>query len=323
MKLWSSHNRPLYGVLAALGLATIACLGGGRTPVIVQDSGQGVEIPTRIPVATPLPPLPTTPPPGSEDNPLRFLFVTDASGTSSRAEALAETFNEVEPDLVFDIGVTASQQDILSALCLGQIDATTLDALAATAANQRDCGEPLYLLEIDGDTSTQSQLITASTRGIAGVTAFAAQDFCRTDPYSVTGWIVPSLRIQEAGLDPLTQLNSIVTVEDDQEVIERVFNFTCDVGATTVGAELESPTIDSEAIRVLEVLPPVPNNAVVVSSRLDPTTSALIRDLIRDHTDEIADLHAADDLVIVSENDYSELEALLSSAGVDLQQLAQ
>lgn len=316
-----SNRNALLCVVVALTASALAC--ARNAPEVLEDGGQAIVIPTRIPNATPLPPLPTAPPTGSAEDPLMFRFVTDAAGTSSRAASLVESFSEVEPELVFEVDTQDDQLGVVEALCQGEVDVATLDALAALGVQERGCAEPLYLLEVSGETFTQSQLITATARGIAGVTAFAAQDFCRTDPYSISGWVVPSLRIREAELDPLTQLNSVVTVEDDQEVIERVFNFTCDVGATAVGAEQETTSIDPDAIRVLEILPPVPNNAIVVSSRLEPAISALLRDLIRDHTDQIADIHAADDLVIVSESDYDELEALLESAEVSLLELAQ
>ncbi len=312
--------RPFVWVVCLLGATALACAGGSR---VAEDVSQGVVIPTRIPNATPLPPLPTAPPPGSEENPLTLRFVTEASGSSARADTLVGNFNETEPTLIFSVEAVEASAGTLVDLCAGEVDVVTMDAITAIAAVERGCGEPLYLLEEAGEPFTQSQLITATARGIAAVSAFAAQDFCRTDPESISGWIVPSLRIREAELDPLTQLNSVVTVEDDQEVIERVFNFTCDVGATAVGAEQETTSIDPEAIRVLEILPPVPNDAIVVSSRLDLGVSALLRDLLRNNTDIIADIHAADDLVVVSETDYDDLKILLESAGVDLIELAE
>jgi len=309
-----------YVAPVALLAGIIAC-GRSNDP----NGSGGLNLPTQIPARTPLPPLPTEPLPGSEANPLTFIFVVPSEQLSSANNVVDDIIDGLsveEPDIVFDFRVQSTYGDGFQALCSGEAQVVTLDAFGAIAAQDLNCGEPIYILERDGETSMQSQMITSTGRGIFGTTAFAAQDFCRTDPLSVTGWVVPSLRMEQVGVDPQTELNSVVDAETDEEVIRRVLDFRCDVGATLIGAEDTVTSINPDNVRVIEELPEVPNDSIVLASELSPEVEALMRDVVRNYQDDIADVHNADALQPADDSAYGGLRSLLNDVGVDLESLA-
>lgn len=273
-------------------------------------------IPTRTPLPTPLPPLPTSPPPGSEENPLILLFVTDdQSAIEDTAEELAESLAE-ETELIVKTQFTDSYAEAYRALCAGKAHLAPVDAFGYLAVSQGGCGSLLYIAEIDGERYTRGQMVTVAGKEVYSVIGFKGFRFCRPSSVSVSGWIVPSLMLRANGLNPLTDLYSVIDTETDEGVIKSLLEFHCDVGASALGAEEGLP--NANRIRVIEELPPVPNVTLALSLRLDAATRALMIDTLRKYQDELAEIMGADTIFEASESDYADLRKLVEDAKLDL-----
>jgi ABC-type phosphate/phosphonate transport system substrate-binding protein len=176
------------------------------------------------------------------------------------------------------------------------------------------------VVEVDGEIETQTQIV-AEAGEVFTIPNVWQRSFCRVDAGSASGWIVPMLALKANSVDPFSGLGTVVDVADDDAVLESILDGDCEVGVTEIGAEQAFG--DEEAFDVLAELPPVPNTSVVVSAQLDGPRDALMSDLLRKNLGEIAALIGADDLIDVAQVDYSELNALLDLAGVDVAAMAE
>ncbi len=307
-----NHKRPtlLATILVTLLVVVLAaCSGGNR-------SGTTRARPTPLPTPTPLPPLPTEPPPGSEQNPIVFMLVNvkDAKSLASKADDLTKTLSD-ESNLVIQVKVVDNYGDALSALCSGEADVISAQAFAYLSAQERKCGNGVYIAKSKGKLSTQGEMVTLGGRDIFSVKGFGGYRFCRPDPESVNGWIVAGFSMRKNGVNPLTDLYSVTDTGSDEGVIQALLDLKCDVGAAALGAE--SSVKNSRDIVVLEKLPPVPNDTIMLTTQLDGRTLQKVQDLLDNHKDDLIKLIGADDLDTSDDTAFDQLRQLMSDAGVD------
>lgn len=277
-------------------------------------------LPTSVPTATPLPPIPTSSPPGSDANPLVFTFVTaGAEDLEADAQALSEELSS-DADLSISVQLVDSNPAAYEALCGGSAVVASLDAFSTIAAQNGGCGEARYIVEIDGRTETQTQIISEKDK-VFTLPNVWQRSICRTDAHSASGWIVPMLALKANSVDPFSGLGMVVDVDDDDAVLEAILDGECEVGITEIGAE--QALGEDGGVIVLAELPPVPNMSIVVSTQLDGPRNALMSDLLRKNIDAIAALLDADDLVEAEQVNYSALNELLDLAGLDVTALAE
>jgi ABC-type phosphate/phosphonate transport system substrate-binding protein len=278
-------------------------------------------LPTRIPLPTPLPPLPTSPPPGSIENPLVLLFVTDKpTSLEQDAQTLAESVAQ-ETELVVEARLTDNYAESRRALCEGRAHLAPLDALGYLAVSQAGCGSLLYIAEIDGQRSARGQMMTVAGKPVFSVVGFKGFRFCRPSRISVSGWIVPSLKLRANGLNPLTDLLSVVDMVTDKDVVRALLDGRCDVGASALGAEQGLP--NANRIKVIEELPPIPNVTLALSLQLDADTRALLTNTLNGHQEELARLMNVETLFEADESEYADLRKLAEDAKLDLVGLGQ
>ena len=54
------------------------------------------------------------------------------------------------------------------------------------------------------------QIFVRTDSGITELADLAGKTFCRPDPLSTSGWIIPSITLKAAGVDPDTDLAQVV-----------------------------------------------------------------------------------------------------------------
>jgi ABC-type phosphate/phosphonate transport system substrate-binding protein len=250
------------------------------------------------------------------------FVVGDAEAAAIDGERLADSFME-EEDLVIEVRLTEDYAEALDSLCGGEATVASLNSFGYIYASDLGCAELFFVEEQNGKTAEQGQIVVSVTRGIFGVIALRAQDFCRVDSASMLSWIVPSLRMRVDNIDPLNDLTSVVDAGSDAEVFRLVLNNTCDVGATSFGAELDYPEIPNiDRIRVIEELPPVPNDVIAFSPLTPPELRPVIRDLLRSFDDDLADIVEADGLVEEEDALFVGLRDLVQQSRIDLEAYA-
>jgi ABC-type phosphate/phosphonate transport system substrate-binding protein len=298
-----------------LVLVLVGCgNGANKTPV-------SRPRPTPAPTSTALPPLPTLPPPGSTDNPLIVVLVNPSNTTStSDVQALAKSLSD-QTKLIVQVRMTTSYAEARQALCSGSASMISANAFAYLSAVEQACGEGLFTAEINNQTSTQGEMVAGLGRDIYTVKGFAGYRFCRPDSMSVNGWFVPTLSLKMNSIDPLGDLDSVIDSGSDTGVIKDILALKCDVGATKLGAEIGSPGVKS--ILIIEKLPPVPNDTVMISLQLDGRLRALLSDTLRGHIDDIAKVMGANSMVAADDKNFDELRKLFKAADLDVASMGQ
>lgn len=299
----------LIGIVLCLGLLA-GCAQNTPTPAPTRVR------PTPLPTATALPPLPTLPPVGSQDNPIVFMLVNSADKSAiSKADSLAKTLSD-DMKLVVQIKVAQDYGAARAALCSGEASVVSANAFAYLSIVEQGCGDGLYTADVKGDTSTQGEMLAGIGRDIFSVQSFAGFRFCRPNALSVNGWFIPTLSLKANQVDPLGDLDSVVDSGSDENVIKDIIALKCDEGAARLGAEESVP--NAKSVLVIEKLPPVPNDTLLISSRLDENSRAPIVDAIRKHLDGLAGVMGADSLVVTDDKDFDALRKLFSDARIDV-----
>jgi phosphonate transport system substrate-binding protein len=181
-----------------------------------------------------------------------------------------------------------------------------------------------------GSPSYNGQVIARADSGIASLADLAGTTFCRPDPLSTSGWIIPSLEIRGAGVDPDTDLAEIVDAGSHDAVAAAVYNGDCDAGATFVDARttLEETNADvMDVVQVIFVSGDIPNDGV----QYQPSITRELRDQINNAllaiaaTEEgVAALDTAYEWTALELHDdsfYDQFRQILDAAGVSPEDL--
>jgi phosphonate transport system substrate-binding protein len=130
-------------------------------------------------------------------------------------------------------------------------------------------GSPVY----------NGQIYVRGDSGISSVADLGGKTFCRPDPLSTSGWIIPSITLKAAGLDPDTDLAQIVDAGSHDAAVAGVYNGDCDAGSSYVDArstiEEEYPDV-MDVIQVIEISADIPNDGVQFVPDFDGETKTQI-----------------------------------------------
>lgn len=205
---------------------------------------------------------------GTEENPIIWAVVpsgeTDrvVSGFDQIAQAVYD-----ETGLVIKPMVATEYAGVIEAMCSDPPKAqmASLATFSYILAHEKGCAEAELVSVRFGSASYNGQIIVRADSGITSLADLKGKTFCRPDPLSTSGWIIPSLTLKAAGIDPATDLAQIVDAGSHDAVVAGVYNGDCDAGATYVDArsriEEEHPDV-MDVVTVLEVSADIPNDGV-------------------------------------------------------------
>jgi phosphonate transport system substrate-binding protein len=211
----------------------------------------------------------------SEDNPIIWSFVPsgETEQVATGAQEVADLLHD-ETGLYFDTNVATEYAGVIEAMCADPPKAHmgSLATFAYVLANER-CGvEAALVASRFGSPTYNGQLITQADSGIDGIEDLEGKTFCRPDPLSTSGWIIPSLSIRAEGLNPQEDLAEIVDAGSHDAVVAAVYNGDCDAGATYVDArgtlEEEQPDV-MERVVVFHITADIPNDGVQFAPDFD------------------------------------------------------
>ncbi len=211
---------------------------------------------------------PKTPELGTEENPIIWAVVP--SGETDRVvsgfEDIARLVHD-ETGLVIKPMVATEYAGVIEAMCSDPPKAhmASLATFAYILASEKGCAEAELVSVRFGSASYNGQIIVRADSGIESLEDLKGKTFCRPDPLSTSGWIIPSLTLKAAGIDPDTDLAQIVDAGSHDAVVAGVYNGDCDAGATYVDArsriEDEHPDV-MDVIKVISVSADIPNDGV-------------------------------------------------------------
>jgi len=208
---------------------------------------------------------PAEPELGTEANPIKWVFVPsgEMEAVAAGADAVADMIF-AETGLVVDTFVATDYTAAIEAECSGQAHMGSLATFAAITAADRDCAYPALVATRYGSPTYTGQIMAHVDSGITSVADLAGKVFCATDETSTSGWIIPSIMMRAAGVDPDNDVEVIFAGSHDAAVLG-VYNGDCDAGASFVDArasvEDEFPDVMDKVLQI-EISVEIPNDGV-------------------------------------------------------------
>jgi phosphonate transport system substrate-binding protein len=212
---------------------------------------------------------------GSEENPIVWSFVPsgEMEQVAAGAQEVADLLHD-ETGLYFDTNVATEYAGVVEAMCSDPPEAhmASLATFSYVLANER-CGVEAELVAVRfGSPTYNGQIITQADSGIEGIEDLEGKTFCRPDPLSTSGWIIPMIQMRAEGINPEQDLARIVNAGSHDAVVSAVYNGDADVGATYVDArsrlEGDYPDVMDEVV-VIKVTEDIPNDGVQFHPSLD------------------------------------------------------
>ena len=219
---------------------------------------------------------------GTEKNPIIWAVVP-----SGETERVVSGFEEVaqmifdETGLVVEPFVATEYAGVIEALCSDPPKAhmASLATFAYILASDKGCADVSLVSVRYGTPVYNGQVFVRSDSGITSISDLAGKTICRPDPLSTSGWIIPSMTLKAAGIDPDTDLAQVVDAGSHDASVAGVYNGDCDAGTSYVDArgtiEEDYPDV-MDVIQVIEISADIPNDGVQFVTGFDSGLRAQI-----------------------------------------------
>lgn len=305
-----------------------ACRRQQATPqLVVREAG------TPTPISTPLPPVPTAIPVGTEDNPLQMVIRAFEPALARNSVARFQSAIEDESGLVIEVILAERTAEALAALCnssSGQVSVAWLDGLGYMAATEQNCGLPALQVERgrgrDANTGQAGQIIATHDLGISAVSQLSGDDFCRLGYGDFYSWLVPSLLFEANGVNPLQDLESVTDYEDFPDLLEAVADGDCDATGIPEGILDDADNVRDE-IDIVETTVTFPYAILMypievpLGIRLTLTDALISLAQDADNAETMQTLLGQDGLERVNADDFIEFRNFMDNTGLDFAQL--
>jgi len=274
---------------------------------------------------------PTEAPLGTEENPLIWALVP--SGETDTVLAGFDAVTDIiyqQTGLVIDAFVATEYAGVIEALSADPPKAhiASLATFAYLVASERGVAEAELVAVRYGSPSYKGEIITNVDSGITSLEDLVGKTFCRPDPLSTSGWIIPSITLQSIGIDPENDLGEVVDAGSHDAVVVGVYNGDCDAGSVFVDARGnisdEYPDVMDKVI-VLSESVDIPNDGV----QYHPSVPREIRDQINDVLLNCSEIEGCVDAIDVAyewtelglfgDDFYDPFRNVLSAAGVNIE----
>lgn len=269
---------------------------------------------------------------GTEENPIVWAVVP-----SGETERVVTGFEDVaalvfdETGLVIEPFVATEYAGVIEAMCSDPPKAhmASLATFSYILAAERGCAEAALVSVRFGSPVYNGQIFVRADSGIESIQDLAGKTFCRPDPLSTSGWIIPSITLRAAGIDPDTDLAQVVDAGSHDAAVAGVYNGDCDAGSSYVDArstiEEDSPDV-MDVIQVIEISADIPNDGVQFVPEFDDELQTQIVDAllaIAETEEGVEALDTAYEWTALERHDdsfYDPFRQVLDAAGVSVEE---
>lgn len=223
---------------------------------------------------------------GSEENPLVWAFVP--SGEMERVTGGAQSVADLlhaETGLYFKTLVATEYAGVIEALRADPPTAhiSSLATFSYIMAADLGVSKAALVAVRRGTAFYQGQIIARVDSGIKNLTDLKGKTFARPDPLSTSGWIIPSIVLQAAGIN-LDRDIKIVDAGSHDAVVAAVYSGDVDAGACYLDLNTRIPMREMqkehpdapEKIATIQKSPNIPNDGV----QFHPSVPENIRETI-------------------------------------------
>ncbi len=200
-----------------------------------------------------------------------FVPSENTQAVLDSAESIAKLVSE-KTKLNIKTFVATEFAGAVEAMCNGQAQMGAINTFAYVLASARKCADVGLVSVRNNMTSYRSQIITRADSGIKTLADLKGKTFCRPDPLSTSGWVIPSITLQANGIDPAKDLKQVVDVGGHDAVVENVYNGNCDAGASFDDARDQiignRPDVKDKVV-VISYSAPIPNDTVSFVPSMD------------------------------------------------------
>ena len=269
---------------------------------------------------------------GTEANPIVWAVVP--SGETDRVVA---GFEEVAA-MIFDITglyveplIATEYAGVIEAMCAEPPSAqmSSLATFAYILAAERGCTDAALVSVRYGSAVYNGQVFVQADSGIETIADLAGKTMCRPDPLSTSGWIIPSIELKAAGIDPETDLAEVVDAGSHDASVAQVYEGNCDAGTSYVDArtnlEEDYPDVMDKVV-VISVSADIPNDGVQFSSAMsDDLKSQIVAALLEiSSTDAgkeaLSTAYSWNELIEKDDTFYDPFRQVLDAAGVSAEE---
>ena len=269
---------------------------------------------------------------GTEENPLVWVLVPsqDTETVLAGADEIGAAIEEASGLIVSPV-ITTDYTGAVEAMCSDEAHMGALNTFNYILAKERGCADVALASVRFGSTFYNGQVVTQAGSGITSVADLAGKTFCRPDPTSTSGWVIPSIAMQAEGIDPENDLAEIVDAGGHDGVIIAVYNGDCDAGSSFVDARSivadEFPDVNDVVIVIAES-PPIPNDNISFGSSVPANMRDAITSVLLDMASNEAGLAILDSVYSwsgmepVEDSFYDGFRQTLEAAGVNIEDLS-
>jgi phosphonate transport system substrate-binding protein len=266
---------------------------------------------------------------GTEENPVIWSFVPsqDSEQVLTGAQQIADLIEE-KTGIVVRTNIATEYAGVIEAMCNGEAHMGALNTFGYVLASERGCAEVAVASVRYGSTFYTGQIVAGADTGIESLEDLNGKTFCRPDPLSTSGWIIPSIMMQANGIDPDTDLAQVLDANGHDGVITAVYNGDCDAGATFVDARsnVEDELADvKDKVLVIETSPEIPNDTISFSTEVpqeirDQITEALLEiGSDEQYLEVLEETYSWQGLEAKDDSFYDPFRQVLDASGVDIE----
>ena len=193
-----------------------------------------------------------------------FVPSENSQAVLSSAEDLAKLVSD-KAGVKIKTVVATEFAGVVEAMCNNQAQMGALNTFGYILAHSRNCADVALVSVRNNSNYYRGQIITRADSGIKTLEDLRGKTFCRPDPLSTSGWIVPSITLKANKIDPAKDLKQVVDVGGHDAVVENVYNKNCDAGATFDDArtqiEKKYPDV-REKVVIIQYSANIPNDTI-------------------------------------------------------------
>ena len=268
---------------------------------------------------------------GTAENPIIWIITPsqDTEVVLAGAEGITQ-YIEDQTGIVINALVATDFTAQVEAMCSGEAHMGAINTFGYVRAAERGCADAALASSRFGSTTYAGQIVTQAGSDITGIADMAGRTFCRPDPGSTSGWVIPSLLMLEAGIDPEADLAEIVDAGGHDAVIISVYNGDCDAGSTFDDARVlvseDFPDVN-EVVVVVQTTAPIPNDSIafVADFPADLRAQIVASLMTLNDTDEgvelLNGLFSWAGLVEIEDGFYDGFRQQLEAAGLTIEEL--